>query len=420
LSVDCFATEQALLPTATALEQLRQTAEPLVATETVGLNEAHGRVLAEAVISPRDIPGFDNAAVDGYAVRGADLNPDEPTTLPISAFIAAGHAAPEPLAPGTAAYILTGARLPSGADTVVMQEEVSVTEVGAEKQVTLPAKIKAGSNWRPQGEDVALGQQVFASGQRLRPQDIGMLSALGQAQVTVYQPLRVAVFSTGDEIVEPGQPLPADGVYDVNRYMLKGLLANAGCTVTDLGVLPDRADVVKEALAEAAQNHQLVITSGGASTGSEDHVAQAVTELGALHFWRIAVKPGRPMAFGQIGDTRFVGLPGNPVATAACFLRFVFPLLNALAGQGWVEPQLWTVPADFTLKKKPNRRELLRGQLVRDEQGELRAAKHAKQGSGILSSLVEGDGLIEVMDDVTLIEPGDPVQFMPFSQFNIS
>lgn len=416
---DCFAQAQQLMPATEALARLRQHAQPLTGVETVPLSEACGRILAQPLLSPRQIPGFDNAAVDGYALRGQDLQAQGDTCLPVIDHIAAGHSTATELREGTAVRILTGARLPAGANTVVMQEDVQRDG----NEVRIPAGIKAGINWRPAGEDMAIGAQILPAGQRLRPQDIGAAAAMGFTTLPVYQPLKVAVFSTGDEIREPGTPLAEDSVYDVNRYMLAAFLNQLGAEVTDLGILADDRQRVTEALQQAATDHQVILTSGGASTGDEDHIAAAINQLGSLHFWRMAIKPGRPLAFGSLKapgkdqDCLFIGFPGNPVATAVCFWRFAHPLLCTLSGQSWPEPQLFSLPADFTLRKKTGRREWLRAQLVRNANGELIVRKYPKQGSGILSSLVEADGLAEIPEDITHIQPGDPVMFLPFSQF---
>lgn len=409
---DCFAVAKGLLAVPDALAQLRAAGQTVVDSELVALADAQGRVLAEPLVSGRDIPGFNNAAVDGYAVRAVDLNAEQSTQLPLQGQSTAGHASAAALQAGTTMRILTGAKMPDGADTVVMQEDVTV-EAGI---VTFPACVKAGGNWRPKGEDVANGQQVRDAGQRLRAVDIGMAAAVGCAQLRVYKPLRVAVFSTGDEILEPGQPLAEDSVYDINRYMLCSWLQAMGCKVTDLGILPDQYDAVKHALGKAAENHHVIMTSGGASTGDTDHIANVLSAEGAVNFWRLAMKPGKPLALGQIGQARFIGLPGNPVAVGVCFLRFAHPLLCAMSGQPWREPLGYSLPAAFSMKKKPGRTEFVRAIIENNSNG-LRVSSYAKQGSGVLSSLVEADGLIELAEDLTGVNEGDPVTFYPFDQF---
>lgn len=412
---DCFDLGPELTLAQTALQRLRDSARVMVDKETLSLAEATGRVLAQGLISPRNIPGFDNAALDGYACAAADLADFGETRLPVSDYIAAGRTTDKPLAAGTAVRIFTGAKLPLGADTVIMQEDVRVED----DLVILPQNIKCGANCRAAGEDVALGQELLPAGHRLRAQDIGMAAAMGIPRLTVFKPLRVAVFSTGDEIREPGEVLSEDGVYDVNRYMLHALLRSMGALVTDMGILADDARTVEKALTEAAATHQVVITSGGASTGDADHIARILEKQGKISFWRLAIKPGKPLAFGSLGDARFIGMPGNPVAVVICFLRFAYPLLASLGGQSWPEPQYFELPAAFNLTKKPGRREWLRVYTRTNEQCQLEVVKHARQGSGVLSSLVEADGLVELAEDLTQVSVGDAVRFMPFSQFSL-
>lgn len=401
------------MSTAEAISRLRSAAEIVVESEKVGLFHASGRVLAQDLVSGRDIPGFDNAAVDGYAIKYADLASGEKDRIAVSSYIQAGQTENRPLKPGTSARIFTGAKIPEGADTVVMQEDVRIDE----GFVIFPDSVKAGINCRPRGEDVKQGQQLLPAGHKIRPQDIGMAAAIGYSEVEVYKPLKVGLFSTGDEILEPGEPLGQDSVYDVNRYMLNSLLTSMGCEVTDLGILKDDKTMVERALKDAAMTHQVLVTSGGASTGDADYIAEVMQQQGSISFWRLAIKPGRPLAFGTIGKTRFIGFPGNPVAVAVCFLRFAFPLLASLAGQIWPEPRYFEMTSAFDMKKKSDRREWVRARLIIDEEGRSRVDKHRKQGSGMLTSLVEGDGLVELADEVTEVRVGDRVRFMPFSQF---
>lgn len=410
---DCFAASQQLMPALKAVELLRASAKVLVSEELCPLKQATGRVLAQDLISHRDIPGFDNAAVDGYAFAYANYQAAADNRLPVSGFIQAGDAGQHTLQPGSAVRIMTGAMMPEGADTVVMQEDVELEG----ERVLLPQKVVANSNCRPRGEDVAQGEKLLSKGHRLRPQDVGMAASIGIPQVKVYRPLKVALFSTGNEILEPGEPLGADSVYDVNRYMLISLLTTMGCEITDLGILKDDKVATELALSGAARNHQVILTSGGVSTGDKDFVAQILREKGDVDFWRLAIKPGRPLAFGSLDEALFIGFPGNPVAVAVCFLRFAYPLLAALAGRDWPEPHYYELPAAFHMSKKNNRREWVRAKLVRTGEGALAVDKHARQGSGILTSLVEGDGLIELAEEITEINEGEIVPFLSFAQY---
>ncbi len=413
---DCFAHDPKRMPAGEALALLEQRVRPVVGEETVPLARAHGRILAATVISERDLPAFDNVAVDGFAFAHADLLPDRPTRLRLlEGRAAAGHPFAGRLAEGTALRVLTGAALPAGADTVLMQEDA---ELAGETLVIGPG-IRRGANRRRAGEDIRGGQAVLEAGQRLRPQDVGIAASLGRTTLQVFLPPRVALFSTGDELAEPGAGLAPGATYDANRTILEGLLGTLGCRVTDLGILPDRAEAVGRALERAAAAHDAVVTSGGASRGDEDHVVRAVERQGRLHFWQIAVKPGRPLAFGQLGRAVFIGLPGNPVAAVICFLRFARPVLTALGGGRWPEPRAFLVPAGFVMKKKPGRREYLRARLVRGADGRLWAEKILREGSGILTSLAEADGLVELTEDSTGVGHGDLVEFVPFTEFGL-
>jgi len=413
---DCFAHHPARMPAGEALALLRERVGPVAGSETVALAEAHGRILAEPVVSGRDVPAFDNVAVDGFAFAHASLRPGGATRLALApGRAAAGHPHPDPLPPGTALRVLTGAPMPAGADTALMQEDVTLEG----DRVVIPAGVRHGANRRLAGEDVRRGQTVLLPGRRLRPQDVGVAANAGRGALAVFRPLDVALLSSGDELCEPGAALPEGAVYDVNRTVLAGCLARLGCRVSDLGILPDRPQVVADAVARAAARHDALITSGGASRGDEDHVVEAVRRHGRLHFWQIAIKPGRPLALGQLGGCVFIGLPGNPVAAMVCFLLFARPVLTALGGGTWPEPRRFPVPAGFAMTKKPDRREYLRAFLAPGADGRIRARRIEREGSGILTSLAEAEGLVEVAEEVTRIEPGDLVDFVPFSELGI-
>jgi molybdopterin molybdotransferase len=276
--------------------------------------------------------------------------------------------------------------------------------------------IKRGANRRARGEDFAAGDKVLRRGMRLRPQDLGQAAATGRRELRVARPLRAALFSTGDELHEPGTPLSPGKIYDSNRATIHGLLSGLGCAVTDLGILADRPETVRAALSAAARDHDLIVTSGGVSVGDEDHVKAAVEALGKLHLWRLAIKPGRPLALGQVGAVPFVGLPGNPVAVMVTFLALVRPMILRLMGADGAAPRQFQVRADFTHKKKKDRREWLRVRLTGDGPETWRAVKFPREGAGILSSLVEADGLVELPEGLTRLEPGTMVDFLPFSE----
>ena len=412
LSDDCFAFGGSLMPGAEALDRIRTLSLALPEIETVALKDAAGRILAAPLVAPGDVPPHDNAAVDGYAVRFADLAPERPTTLPVTGRAAAGHPLGRVARGGEAIRIFTGAAMPEGADTVLMQEDCRESD-GA---VSLPPGIKRGANRRKRGEDVGAGTTVLEPGRRLRPQEVGLAAALGRTDLPVYRRLKVALFSTGDEVREPGAALPPGAIYDANRYTLMAHLAGLGCAVSDLGILPDRADAVRGAIGAAATSHDLVITSGGMSMGEEDHVKAAVEALGKLHFWRLAIRPGRPVAMGQVGGVPFIGLPGNPVAVTVTFVLLARPLILRLSGAREIAPRLYQVAAGFAYAKKASRAEYLRAWLERGSDGAWIAQKFPRDGAGILSSLVAADGLVAIGEGVTEVTPGTMVDFLPFSE----
>lgn len=410
LSNDCFAFGGELLSLDAARALISERLAPVAGTETVPLVEADGRVLAEDVIAPIDLPPFDNSAVDGYAVRFFDLRPSGDTVLPVAGRIAAGASLTETPGAGAALRIFTGAPMPAGLDTVFMQEDVRV-EGG---RVVLPSGLKRGANRRLAGEDLRRGGRAVAAGTSLTPQHVGLIAALGLAAVPVRRRLRVAVFSTGDEIVSPGAALSDAKIYDANRFMLQALLRRLGCAVTDLDILPDDRATVARALSAAAAEHDLLITSGGVSTGEEDHVKAAVESAGGLAFWRLAIKPGRPVAMGVVGGTPFIGLPGNPVAVFVTFAHVARAVIARLSGADFAPPRAFPVRAAFAYRKKQGRREYVRAGLARGEGG-LEARKHPREGAGILTSLTESDGLVELPEAVTRVEPGDAVGFLPYA-----
>jgi molybdopterin molybdotransferase len=410
LTDDCFAFGGPLLAIEDVERLIAGRVAPVEETETVGLREARGRVLAANVVAPIDLPPFDNSAVDGYAVRHADLKSGE-TTLAIADRLTAGRAATQAVGAGEAVRIFTGAPMPQGADTVFMQEDVRLDG----NAVVVPPGLKRGANRRLAGEDVARGSVALPAGRRLQPQDLSMAAALGLQVLPVRRRARVAIFSTGDEIVEPGTALPAAGLYDANRALLRAMLDQLGAQVSDLGILRDDREKLSARLAEAAEGHDLVLSSGGVSTGEADYVKDAIGAAGSLVFWRVAIKPGRPVAMGVLRGTAFVGLPGNPVAVFVTFARVVRPLLLRLAGAAAEPLVALPVVAGFAYKKKKGRREYVRVSLKRRADGAYEARKHPQDGAGVISSLTATDGLAELADDVTEIAQGQTIGFLPYS-----
>jgi molybdopterin molybdotransferase len=393
-----------------ALELLLSHARPVNETETIHTTHALGRVLAEALISSVTVPPLDNSAMDGYALNCASLNPVGETRLRISQRIPAGtvgHA----LEHGTAARIFTGAPVPPGADAVVMQEDCTLDG----DEVIIGAIPKSGANIRRAGEDIAAGSEVLSAGVRIRPQEMGLIASIGLADVRVYRKLRVALFFTGDEIVMPGETLEEGEIYNSNRYTLLGLLEGMGCRVADYGIVPDSLEATVNVLQQAWHEADLIVTSGGVSVGEEDHVKAAVESLGKLDMWKVAMKPGKPIAHGTVQGTPFIGLPGNPVSAFATFCLFVRPYILRSQGVQKTTPRSYRLPAAFDWNKPGPRREFVRARLEPQADGTPGVAIYSNQGSGVLTSAVWGEGLAEIIEGSTVAR-GDRVKFTPFTE----
>ncbi len=404
-----------LKPLDLALTELMACAAPLPGVEAVSTFDADGRVLAQDLVSSLDVPAHDNSSMDGYAVRCADWA-DAATLMQVSQRIPAGSSG-HALAPMSAARIFTGAPIPSGADAVVMQEDCEIVDsgTGGTPAVRIQTQPRLGQWIRRRGEDVAAGAVVLQRGERLSPASLGLAASIGFGTLQVAQRPRVALFSTGDELVMPGDVAPADmkpgAIYNSNRFFLRALLQRLGCTVTDLGIVPDRLDATVAALQGASRQHDLILTSGGVSVGEEDHIKPAVQALGELNLWQIAIKPGKPFAYGKVGSAHFIGLPGNPVSSLVTFLLLVRPFLLKLQGVTQVATNSIAMRADFTWARADKRREFLR--VRRNAAGGLELFPN--QSSGVLTSAVWGDGLVDNPPGQT-IAPGDTVQFIPFSE----
>jgi molybdopterin molybdotransferase len=416
LTDDCFAFSGPLLRLDDMERLISERIVPVVETEKVPLHGARSRIVSADVKAPANLPPFDNSAVDGYAVRHADLRRDGDTTLAVVGRLTAGARDSTSLKPGEAIRIFTGATMPKGADTVFMQEDVTAED----GRVTVPKGLKLGANRRLAGEDVPAGATVLSAGTVLEAQHVALAAALGLTELTVRRRLKVAIFSTGDELVEPGSARGGAAIFDSNRILLTELLERLGAIVTDLGILVDDPDRLSAKLRQAATGHDLIVTSGGVSTGEADFVRTAVETIGNLVFWRVAIKPGRPVALGVIPSgaahsAAFVGLPGNPVAVFVTFVRVVKPLLRRLSGARPDNLVALPVRAAFAYKKKKDRREYVRVALKRAADGEIEAVKHPQDGAGILTSLTETDGLLEFPEDVTTIEPGARVGFLSYA-----
>ena len=412
LSDDCFAFGGPLMAIDHAVAIIAARVTAVQDIEAVALAEADGRILAGDISAPLPLPPFTNSAVDGYAVASGDLPLDAERAFPVTGRIQAGASAAESIRPGEAVRIFTGAPMPEGADTVFMQEDVRLE---AEGKVVLPAGLRPGANVRPAGEDIPAGSAALAAGRRLRPQDVAVAAAFGLTRLEVRRRIRVAVFSTGNELVSPGASRAPAQLFDSNRFMLMAMLGRLGCAVSDLGILRDDRASLAQALRTAADAHDLILTTGGVSTGEEDHVKAGVESVGTLVLWRMAIKPGRPVAMGIIGGTPFIGLPGNPVASFVTFVHVVRPTVLALAGATPQPLVPLPVRAAFNYRKKVARREYVRVSLRKAESGGLEAVKFPREGAGLLSSLVDTDGLVELGEDVTRVEPGQLVGFLGYA-----
>jgi len=388
-----------------ALARLLAQAHRIADAESVSTLTANGRVLAQPLVSALDVPPMDNSQMDGYALRCADV-PSVPTMLRVTQRIAAGHVG-APLAAGTAARIFTGAPVPPGADAIVMQE--AATAAGDE--VTINEMPRQGAWIRRAGFDVARGATVLSAGHRLRPQDCGLAASIGVAELTVVRRPRVAVFFTGDELVMPGEPLPPGRIYNSNRFVLRGLLERLGCEAIDLGIVPDDFERTRQMFVKAAERADLIVTSGGVSVGEEDHVKPAVQAEGALDLWQIAMKPGKPLAFGEVRGVPFIGLPGNPVSSFVTFLLFARPFILRLQGVAEVAPRALPLRAEFDWPKADKRREFLRVRV----NGEGGVELFANQNSAVLTSTAWADGLIDNPAGSTIAR-GATVRYLPFAE----
>ena len=397
-----------------ALEQTQRGLRPVQLCQRLPVKSALARVLGEDVISPLDVPAHDNSAMDGYAVRAADLPAKGDTaSLELVGEAFAGHPFADVVGPGQCVRIMTGGVVPAGADTIVIQEHTQ----NEDGRVVVPGGYAQGQHVRGAGEDLARGQTVLRAGHRLMPADLGLLASLGIADVSVVRRLRVACFSTGDELRSLGEVLGEGEIYDSNRYSLHGMLTRLGCDVLDMGVVRDHLQALRTAFAEAAADADVVITTGGVSVGEADHIRTVLAELGEVGFWKVSIKPGRPIAFGRVGDAAFFGLPGNPVSVMATFYKIVQPALQLLSGRTPQAPLQLRARAVGRLRKKPGRREFQRGRLFNDENGDLCVEPASHQGSGVLRSMSEANCFIVLPEDTGALDAGTTVTVEPFSQF---
>ncbi|MDG6774558.1 molybdopterin molybdotransferase MoeA [Thiomicrorhabdus sp. ZW0627] len=393
-----------------ALHYLLSQVETTQKTETIPVFEALGRVLAKGIVSDVNVPPHDNSMMDGYALHSYDL--EHNSTLTVSQRIPAGSQ-PQPLKAGTAARIFTGAPIPEGANAVVMQEE---TEADGEQVKITSEKTRPGQNIRKLGEDIALGDEILKAGHKLRPQDLGLITSIGIGEVEVYQPLKIATFTTGDELLEPGEAPQPGKIFNANRYVLAGLIPALGFELIDLGQVEDTLEATIEAMKQAASIADVVVTTGGVSVGEEDHIKPAIDQLGSLDMWKVKMKPGKPLAYGDIQGTPFIGLPGNPVSAFATFNLFARPYLLKMQGANELKSKPIWLEAMFAWPKPGFRREFARAKLVNKNQ-KTYVDIYPNQGSGVLTSTVWAEGFVVIPED-TVIQKGDKVAFYPFNPIN--
>jgi molybdopterin molybdotransferase len=406
--------DPALLEVEQAQERIAARIKPVRGVERMALRAALGRVLAEQVRSPMDVPGHTNSAMDGYSVHGTDLPSEGTQSLCVIGTSWAGRPFAGPVGPGQAVRIMTGGVMPEGTDSVVMQEHVEV----AGDSIRIGSGHETGQNVRQAGEDLRWGEVVLESGKRLQAAELGLLASLGIPEVSVRRTPRAAFFSTGDELRTLGETLGAGQVYDSNRYTLYAMLAQLGVETLDMGVIPDRRDAIEKAFVDAADSADVVITSGGVSVGEADYVKETLAAIGEVGFWKIAIKPGRPLAFGTVGDAVFFGLPGNPVSVMVTFLQFVQPALRHMMGEPFVPaPLSFRAPCASRLKKRPGRREYQRGFLERREDTRFVVHSTGDQGSGILSSMSRANCFIVLPSATGDVDAGTLVEVQPFEVF---
>jgi molybdopterin molybdotransferase len=415
---DCDNIPDLLIPVNTAITQMLKTVSTQLKTETISITAALGRVLAQDVNATINVPPTNNSAMDGYALNYGDLQVATAHCLPISQRICAGEVGTA-LAEGTAVRIFTGAPIPPNVDTVIMQEfcqQTSLTNGDYSQQVCVDARHAIiGANIRPAGEDIGKGDTILHQGQTLRPQDLGLAASIGLAEVTVFKRLKVAIFSTGNELREPNETLKAGQIYNSNRYTLRSMLESIGCKLLDLGIVEDTLAATKAAMLEAVQQADMLMTSGGVSVGEEDYIRVALEELGQLNLWRINIKPGKPLAFGHIDETPFIGLPGNPVSVFATFCILARPYLQKLQGKTKCHTTTFDIPVDFDFEKAASREEYFRVSLRENTQGIQVLQRYSHQGSGVLSSTTWADGLACIPVN-TVVKKGDRLKFYPFSE----
>ncbi len=412
LSNDCFKSSKKRISLEKAVSILEKRIKCIKKTQKIKLDQALGRILSKDITSKLNVPPFNNSAVDGYAFKYSDLNKKKETTLKLVGRISAGQNLNKKIKKGEIARIFTGAKLPVGTDTIIMQEDCNVIN----NQIVLKPGIFKGANIRRKGEDIKSGKKIVSRGLKLRAQDIGLIASIGINEIDVFEKLTVGIFTTGNELYEPGKKAKTDGIYDSNRYCLKNLLETINCSVKDYGIKKDNKKLIKNTLKKISKKCDLIITTGGMSVGDEDYVRKVVEKNGYLNFWNIAIKPGRPVALGNIFNKPFIGLPGNPVSVMVTFLKIALPTINKLSGFLSPKESNFIVTTDFNFKKKSGRKEFLRVKILKITNGQIKIKKFSNTGSGVFTSMVETDGLIELPEKLTYLKKGTKVRFVSYSE----
>ena len=398
LSNDCFKYSKKRISLEKAVSILEKRIKCIKKTQKIKLDQSLGRILSKDIISKLNVPPFDNTAVDGYAFKYSDLNKNKETKLKLSGRIAAGQNFNKKIKKGEVARIFTGAKVPEGTNTVIMQEDCNVND----NKIILKPGIFKGANIRKKGEDIKSGKKIITKGSKLKAQDIALIASIGIKEIEVHEKLKVGIFTTGDELFEPGTKASKNGIYDSNRYCLKNLLETINCVVKDYGIKKDKEKLIKNTLKKISKECDLIITTGGMSVGEEDYVRKVVEKNGSLNFWNISIKPGRPVALGNIFKKPFIGLPGNPVSVMITFLKIALPAINKLSGFLSPKENNFIVATDFNFKKKSGRKEFLRVKVSKNSNGQVKIKHFPNTGSGVFTSMVETDGLIELPEKLTL------------------
>ncbi len=415
LSNDCFRHSKKRISLENAISVLEKRIKCVKKTQKIKLDQSLGRILSKDIVSKLNVPPFNNTAVDGYAFKYSDLNKKKETTLKLNGRIAAGQDFNKKIKKGEVARIFTGAKVPEGTDTVIMQEDCKAND----DNIILKSGIFKGANIRKKGEDIKSGKKIIAKGSKLKAQDIALIASIGIKEIEVYERLKVGIFTTGNELFEPGTKTSKNGIYDSNRYCLKNLLETINCSIKDYGIKKDNEKLIKNTLKKISKECDLIITTGGMSVGEEDYVRKIVQENGSLNFWNIAIKPGRPVALGNVFKKPFIGLPGNPVSVMITFLKIALPTINKLSGFSSPKEKNFIVTTDFNFKKKSGRKEFLRVTISKNLNGQIKIKNYPKSGSGVFTSMVETDGLIELPEKLTYLKKGTKIRFVPYSEILI-